>query len=161
MKSGAQGVAVGGFVGGILGGGTMALAATGALGTGGTAALTAATGAMGITGGTAFGAAVIATGGTILVVGGGLAVVAGAISSIAYYYAHPKGKERGIKYKELKFLCDSLNDNKLLATFQAHHTIIRNISSGIDKTLKDCEKRFQTENSGCSRKSQSSKKDLR
>ena len=154
VKSGAQGAAIGGVVGGVLGGagsaaagGIMALAAGGALGTGGTAALTAATGALGalgITGATALGiTGVVTTGGTILLAAGGLAVVAGIISCVAYSYAHHKGKERGLKYKELKFLCDSLNDNKLLAAFQAHHTIISKISSGIDNTLKDCKTHFQ------------------
>ena len=133
IKSGIEMGAVGGA--GALGtGGTMALANGGYLGSGLVATkLTAASSLWGMTttgGALAVGAAVTAVGAT-----GGVAAVAGAIGCVAYWYAHPKGEERGLKYQELKFLCDSLKENRLLATFQTHNITIQNISNSIDSTL--------------------------
>ena len=114
VKSGAQGAAVGGV------GGT----------------------ALGIAGAVAMGTAVVASGGTILVAGVGLAAVTGAISCIAYGYAHHKGKDRGIKYKELKFLSDSLNDMKLLSEFETQNIFLTQVTKGLEENIAFCKEQL-------------------
>ena len=108
VKSGAQGAAIGG-----VGGTALGIAGAVALGTVG----------------------VVATGGTILVAGVVLAAVTGAISSVAYLYAHPKGKERGIKYQELKFLSDSLNNVTLLSEFEAQNIFLTQVTKGLKENI--------------------------
>ena len=136
IEMGAKGGAVGG-AGALGAGGSMALANYGYLGSGLVATkLIAASSLLGIT--TTGGALAVGAAAT-----GGVVAVAGAIGCIAYLYAQPKGKKRGFEYQELKFLCDGLNNGKLLAAFQTHHTCIHEISNGIDKTLKMCDKHFE------------------
>ena len=133
VEMGAKGGAVGG-AGALGAGGTIALANGGYLGSGLVATKLIAAGTYLGTGG----ALAVGTAAT-----GGVAAVAGAIGCIAYWYAQPKGKERGKEYQELKFRCDGLKENRLLARFQTHHTCMNEISKSIDETLEMCDKRFK------------------
>ena len=66
---------------------------------------------------------------------GGIAVAVGAIGSLAYYYGHSKGKERGVKYQELKFLYDALNDPKLISQFESHHIALTELIKGFEENI--------------------------
>ena len=73
-----------------------------------------------------------------------VAVLNTLIGSIAYAYARSQGKDRGMKYKEVKQLSDALNNNEILSLFQSHHARIKGISLGLDKTIDICNEQFES-----------------
>ena len=73
-----------------------------------------------------------------------VAILSTLIGSIAYAYARSQGKDRGMKYKEVKQLSDALNNNEILSLFQSHHACINGISLGLDKTIDMCKEQFES-----------------
>ena len=73
--------------------------------------------------------------GTMILATGGVAVAVGAIGSLAYCYGHPEGEKRGVKYQELKFLYDALNDPKLISRFESHHIALTELTKGFEEII--------------------------
>ena len=124
-------------------GGALALGTTGgalALGiTGGALALGAAGGALAL-GTTGSALALGATGGALALGATGCAAIgsvaaAGVIGCKAYLYAHSKGKGRGMKYQELKFLSDALNDMTLLSEFESQNIFLTQAIKGLKENI--------------------------
>ena len=98
--------------------------------------------AIGGVGGTALGIVGVVSGGTILIAGVGLAAVIGIIGSLAYGYAHHKGEDRGIKYQELKFLSDSLNNMRLLSEFETQNIFLTQVTEGLKESIAFCKEQL-------------------
>ena len=67
------------------------------------------------------------------------------LSYVAYRYAKSKGINRGVKYQELQFLSDSLNNPQLLSIFQTCHSSLQETIDGIDEMVETFRSHFSTE----------------
>ena len=70
-------------------------------------------------------------------------VAVAAVILIIYKIAKYKGKERGLKYQQVKELYDALNDGKFLSTIRAEHETFEKIFDAINKQLHSDEAYMQ------------------